>query len=330
MLFLGLVSTLLLSWQTQVSPENPRQELKRRLAAYAARDQKDPAALRPIAQLALEAVATAPTFEVWIEACSSPYVPERSGCRDALWRTLKQQDAPLLQRVRSGAALIRRGDKSAVSLVAQLVPKLTNRELASVASAVALLPASTAAPVLLRLLGSQEVADKTAACRALGAVDIAEVRAALQSVVAQSPPSLQPWNACQVARARLKEPDSMATISGYSRYMEGEDLLHAANVMLDIGNEQGVFLLRRLTRDAPSIVQLRAAERLAATDPDAAARIVDAKINDPDPRVRAHALVVERELKRPSDAALSKLLDKDELVQVRAAEAVLARTSHAQ
>ena len=319
-----LVGVLAVSVQTPASVENAAIELKRRLVEYEARDEKSAVALRPTAQLTLDLAVHSSVFQVWLEACTSPFTPTGGVCQDKLWRTVKEEKTPLVDRVRAAAALVRRGDKDAATVLSQLLPRLTNRELGAIATVVALLPTSSAAPVLLRLLSSEETTDKIAACRALGHVDTAEVRAALRAVVAQSSPSLQPWNACQIARARLKEPESVNTISGYSRYLEGEDLLDAAGAMLDIGNEQGGFLLRKLTREAPTLIQLQAAERLAESDPAAAARVTDAKLNDADPRARAQALSVERRLRRLATGVRSRLLDEDELVRVRAAEAVLA------
>ena len=94
--------------------------------------------------------------------------------------------------------------------------------------------------------------------------------------------------------------------------------------MLETGNDQGTFLLRRLTREATGVTQVRAAGYLAAHDAEAAGKVVDVKIADPQPAVRAEALVVERRLKRiPSSTVRARLVDSDALVQLRAGEAIL-------
>jgi hypothetical protein len=72
------------------------------------------------------------------------------------------------------------------------------------------------------------------------------------------------------------------------------------------------------------VIQLRAAEALAATDPDAAAKVVEARLDDLNPAVRAEALAVETRLERPpSERVRSRLADIDPVVRLRAAEAVL-------
>ena len=158
----------------------------------------------------------------------------------------------------------------------------------------------------------------------LGTIDTTEVRGELRAAVDRAMPGLSTWNTCMVARARLREPDSTIAISGFSRSMQGGDLLDAAMAMLEIGNEQGDFLLRKLTREAPGIVRVKAAEQLVGTDPAYATKFADIGMGDSDPAVRAEALILERRLHRaPSRVVRSKLVDADGLVQLRAAAAIL-------
>jgi hypothetical protein len=177
---------------------------------------------------------------------------------------------------------------------------------------------------LRKLLASTLVPEMVAACRTLGTIDTPEVRSALKEVVTQAPPSTDVWNACMVARARLKEPESVSTMSGYTHYMSGEPLLDAAEVMLLVGNEQGIDVLKKVTREASPIIQLRAAARLTSTDREYVARILEPRLHDVNAAVRAQALVVERRLSRtPTARVRSMLVDHDELVQLRAAETLL-------
>src|SRR5689334_22407688 len=94
--------------------------------------------------------------------------------------------------------------------------------------------------------------------------------------------------------------------------------------MADLGNENVIYVLQRIAHEGRPLSQMEAAARLADKDPAFAARLVDGRLADPDLEVRAAALVAERRLKRAPSAAVRKLLiDPAEIVQVRAAEAVL-------
>jgi hypothetical protein len=45
-------------------------------------------------------------------------------------------------------------------------------------------------------------------------------------------PGLRPWNPCMVARARLEESNRVLKLAGFSRALEGEDLMDTAQAML--------------------------------------------------------------------------------------------------
>ena len=323
LLALALTGALIVA---QISPpsHSTQLELKGRLSEYETREPKSPDALAAIAELAIDSNLKSNVFDVWLETCASQFVPAGSSCEKRLWETVKRPAAPARERARAAAVLSRGGDKGATAALGEIVSKMATRELVPLADDLRALPAETAVPMLSRMLSSSNTAEQIAACRALGYFDTSAVREALRAIVDASQPGLQPWNTCMVARARLKEPDAMLKLAGFSRGMEGEDLLDASETMLDNGNDQGTFLLRRLTREAAGATQLRAAAVLAATDPDAAAKVVDAKLDDPEPAVRAQALVTEARLKRsPSERVRRKLLDGDPIVQLRAAEALL-------
>jgi len=123
---------------------------------------------------------------------------------------------------------------------------------------------------------------------------------------------------------QLHEPDTAGAINGVTHEASPDALLDAADVMVATGNEQVVYILQRVAREGSRVSRMEAAGRLAESDPQLAARVVDEGLGDADPVVRARALVAEKGLKRPPSASVRKLLvDPDEIVQLRAAEAVL-------
>ena len=313
----------------QTGPAAPSMdEVKTRLQVYERRTasgRPDAEALAAVARMVVARALDSRRFDVWSQACLSGLAPETAQCQPRLLGALRQAAAPLADRSAAGAALARRGDKGATAEYFALVKDLPAKDLATIAPDLRALPEAQATPLLLRLLESPDSAHQIAACKVLGAIDTAQVRQALQAAVEKAAPGQDAWRNCMVARARLREPDSMLMISGYSRDMRQADLLDAATVMLEVGNEQGDYLLRKLTREAPGIVRLRAAEQITKTDAAYAARFVEGGLEDPDARVRAEALVLEKLLDRePSAKVRAGLVEADELVQLRAAEAILA------
>lgn len=322
-------TALALLWQQPPAAASARpsmQEIRSRLEAQEklTTRQPDPAAFARIAALAFERAARAPDRRVWFEACASQFSRNRPDCATRLQAVVNDVAIPLKDRAAAGAALVSRQVPGASTALYRLVMDLNTKQLAEVAPHLGVLPKSQSIPLLRKLLSSPVAGEQVAACRSLGTIDAPEVLPLLKEAVAQSLPSTEVWNACMVARARLREPDSVYTISGYTHYMAGEPLLNAAEVMLLVGNEQGVDVLKKVAREASPIVQLRAAAQLATTDAAFAARILEPRLQDANPAVRAQALVVERRLARtPSPRIRSMLLDSDGLVQLRAAETLM-------
>ncbi len=323
----GVLSLSIALGQVPRSKPPTMDEVNTRLKEYERQvDQgKDnPASLAAVARMVVARAMNSRRFEIWSDVCLSGFAPEGGDCQARLQSVLRNRTAPLPERSAAGAALARRGDKAAVREFLDLVKGLPADQLADIAPDLRALPDAEATPLLLRVLHSPDAADQATACRVLGAIDTPEVRNELRAAVDRATPGQSTWNTCMVARARLGEPDSTIAISGYSRGMQGEDLLDASMAMLEIGNEQGDFLLRKLTREAPGVVRLKAAGQLVATDPGYAAKFAGIGLGDPDPKVRAEALVLERRLHRaPARSVRSKLIDPDGLVQTRAAEAIL-------
>jgi hypothetical protein len=123
----------------------------------------------------------------------------------------------------------------------------------------------------------------------------------------------------------LNEPDAVVSLLGLSSHLEGRALLDAADTMLSLNDDRGLDLARKITRLSGGVVQIQAAERLAHTDPAYVTKLADAKLDDPDPAVSSAVLVLEQRLSRaPGSAVRARLIDSDETVRLRAAEAVLA------
>jgi HEAT repeat protein len=328
-LFFYLVAAFLSSEQARIpaTPQTTLQEIRTRLEAEEKRtpaDQPDPAIFGEIARLVFDRAAQSRSFPVWSEGCASKFAVERQDCTVRLWSVLKNTSAIVKDRATAGAALVNRKEPEATAALHGLVKGLDPRQLAQVARVLRALPDAQSVPLLAGLLSSPTPTDQVAACRVLGTIASVDVRPELQKAVAQAPPGTDVWNACMVARARLGEPDSVNTISGYTHYMSGDALLDAAEAMVTVGNEQGIDVLKKVGREASPMVQLAALEQLAGAESEYAARFAEPKLQDANRAVRAKALVVERRLNRtPSASIRAMLLDKDELVQLRAAEVVL-------
>jgi hypothetical protein len=164
-----------------------------------------------------------------------------------------------------------------------------------------------------------------AACRVLGRYDRPDVYRAPEDAVGNAQGGSPVWSVCTVARARLRVPDALLKLNGAIRSLEGPDLLDAVRVMVDTGHEQADFLLRKVTREAPPVVRLQAAQYIVPSDAEYASGFAVRGLQDDNPKVRAQALVLERALARaPAAPVRYALTDADDLVQLRAAEAILA------
>ena len=308
-------------------PQDSAGDIKALLTAYEKRDPSlppDPEALGKIARMVMAKAARSQTFRVWSEECGSSFVTDKAACDAKLQRVLDDKTKQLTMRAGAGAVLIKHQVPKAADRVFLLLKPLSPAQLTPLVGIVRQLPPDRAVPLLLRLLGSSADGDKVAACRELGTFDTPQVREALKTAAAAAPPGLQVWKACTLARVRLHEPDTAGAINGITHESGGDGLLDAIDVMSDLGNENVIYVLQRMAHEGRPLSQMEAAARLADKDPAFAARLVDSRLGDADPEVRAAALVAERRLKRtPSAAVLKLLIDPSEIVQVRAAEAVL-------
>jgi hypothetical protein len=308
-------------------PQGGATDIKALLTAYEKRDAAlppDPEALGKIARLVMAKTARSQLFRVWSEECASTFVTDKAGCDTKLRGVLDDTTKPVAMRVAAGAVLMKHGDAKASNTVLGLLNNLSTSDLIPLVPIVRQLPRDRAEGVLLKMLASPVEGDKIAACRALGAFDSPAVRQALHKTVTEAPPGLAVWKACTLARVQLKEPDTVGAINGISHEMTPDALLDAADVMVATANELVIHLLQRVAREGSPGARMDAARRLADLDPELAARVVDAGLGNADPDVRARALIAERHLKRAPSATVRKLLlDPIEIVQLRAAEAVL-------
>ena len=324
---------LLVALTVAQAPAPPRpiraieSDIKALLTVYEKRDPglpPDPAALEKIARMVLAKSARSQLFGVWSEECASTFVTDKAACDAKLQRVLDDTAKPVPVRAAAGAVLMKHQVAKAADRVFQLLKPLSAAQLTPIVGIVRQLPADHAVPVLLKVLASSDDTIKMAACRELGGFDTPQVREALKKAVAEAVPGLEVWRACTLARVRLQEPDTAGAINGITHESGADALVGAADVMSELGNENVVYVLQRMAHEGRPLAQMDAAARLADKDPEFAARLVDGRLADPDPEVRARALVAERRLKRAPSAAVRKLLiDPVEIVQVRAAEAIL-------
>ena len=330
MLLIISVLTMLAGGQPAAAPAAPPSvaEIRTRLDAYEKHAQQtgsaDPAALAPIARLAVTRALRSARFVDWTEACASNVVDAAADCRTRLWDVLNGTKESVARRAEAAAALMQLRDAKAADALVAVIKNLDTARLTPLAPIIGLMPESRALPFLLRLIESSSEASQVAACRALGRFDTPEVRAVLVKTVQAAPPGATVWATCMTARAKLKERDAVMSLWGYGRDLDGEAMLDVATVMIDAGDPRGMDFLRDLARRGTGRARLGAAERLVDDERELAIRSAELLVKDADPELRAAALVVERRLKRPPSATVRRMLaDPDPVVGLRAAEVVL-------
>ena len=305
----------------------PSPTVRARLAVYERRisetGRHDPAELAAMARTVIDGNRRSQKFAVWSEACASTTVEDTSGCTNRLWAVFNGPDQPLVKKAEAGAALIARGDAKAADAMFTLFSRLDPPKLVPLVPIVAQLPATRAVPLLIRLTEVPHDSAQASACRALGAFDTPESRAALGRMAGAHPPGTRTWLLCMVARGRLREPDAQPALSGYGHTLGGDDLVDAAAAMAETGQD-ATQLLTDLTRRGSARGRIAAATALVERNPEAAIRVADESLGSPDPSIRAASLELERKLKRePSRRVRERLVDPAEGVQIAAAEVAL-------
>jgi hypothetical protein len=329
MVVITIALTLLSSaWQVRDVPRTakPVEGARQRLAAYeqqVAAGKADPAILGAIAAAVLEGNAASTNPIAMTEACASDFA-KHADCSVKLWALARRSNAPLVDRARAAAVLVRAKDKDAPQYVLDLAAKATRPQLVSIAPALAVLPPDASLPLLLPLLNSPDPAEMTTACRLMSDIDARETRQAIQAFLVTVPRGTQPWFACVLAAARLGDPEAQQTSRSITTYLGGLDLVAAADVVQSTDQELAVSLLLQATRQARGVVRLEAADRLVSLRPEVASNIVAETLRETDPELRAAALLVHRHLKiEPGPDVRALMLDSDAGVRLRAAEAVL-------
>ena len=303
-------------------------ELRNQLSAYeerAAVGRAEAADLVAIANAVLQRTLRSTNPHAVVHTCSSPFAPDADGCASKLWAIAKRPAVALEHRASAAAALAHRGDKDAASYLYGLVKGAKPAQLATGAFTLMALPSERAVPLLEAMLKSGDPAVQVAACRTLAQVDSGESRQVLSTYLAAAPKGTGPWFACTIAAGKLGDPEAQRTTRFITNHLGPDDLLAASEVLLVEDQELALSLLMQATRQSRGMPQLEAAERLAPHRPDIATDIMEHALSNGDPLMRAAALELHRTLQlEPSREVRGLLLDPNPLVQVRAAEAVLA------
>lgn len=311
---------------SQRGPATP--SIPARLNAYEAHvaqtGHPDAEALASIARAVIEQGRRSRTFDTWSTACASTLVPDNEACGSRLHAVLDAADQTLTARAAAAAVLLERGDASGGVDLARILEKTATPKLTSLAPVIAKLPAGAAVPLLVRLARSGSEAAEEAACRALGGFDDPRSRAALRDIVSARPPGTRTWLVCMIARARLREPDTAGALWGYGHDLPVDDQTYVAQAMVEVGHDSAGTLLTDLTHRGSPLTKVEAALLLAPADPAAAGAVAGDAETDPDPKVRAAALDVERQLHRAPSATVRRLLvDPAAAVRLKAADVCL-------
>ena len=328
----ALVSAVLFLGFAQAAVAPPARptlgELRTRLGAYerkmAATGRPDAAELAAIANDVIEEGRRSATFSVWSQACASTMIPESADCSARLAAILNGPRETTTRRANAAAALIQKGDTAAAETVAGLLKPASLDMLTQLLPVIRQLPSRYAIPPLVRLSESPSPDDQGKSCEALSDFDVPEARTAVSKIVDQNPPGTPPWLLCMIARARLHEPTPPGAVAGYGDTLKGAGQLFAARVMLELGNDAAIQLLTDLTHRGDTTSRLIVADLLINAKPDAAIPVIETAEANPDPSIRAAALVSERRLNRaPSKTVRSMLVDTAGIVRLRAAEDVI-------
>jgi hypothetical protein len=300
-------------------------ELRTRLDAYerktAATKRDDPAELAAIASAVITETRRSTLFAVWVDACASTEVPESDDCSSRLWTVLNNTRETTVRRANAAVALTAKGEAAAADTLAGLLKTTPAPMLVQLLPVIRQLPARHAVPLLVRISQSPSRDDQAKSCEPLSDFDVPESHAALSTIVDGNPPGTGPWLLCMIARARLHDATPPGAIAGYGDTLKGLGQLFAARVMLELGNDAAVQLLEDLTHRGDPNSRLVAADLLIGARPEAAIPVIEAAESNPEPSIRALALLSERRLKRaPSKTVRSMLVDAAGAVRVRAAE----------
>jgi hypothetical protein len=264
-----------------------------------------------------------------VQACSSTFARDAE-CRAKLWALARKAGASRPHRVEAAAVLARRKDADAAPYLLQLVSGLPPAQLAPLAGALTAVPVEKSVPLLRRLLESDAAAAQEAACRVLREIDTGASREAIQAFLANAPRGTSAWNACTIAAAKLGDPAAQRLTTFISMHLAGDQLIDAADIMMDTDRDRAVSVLMQVTRESRGYPQFEAADRLANIRPEITTDIMEFGLGSDRPEMVAAALELHRSLRLdPNPPIRARMVDANPLVRLRAAETTLAAARRA-
>ena len=304
-------------------------ELHARLKQYEARaagtGHQVAAELAQIANAVLLTTAASNNADAVIHTCSSAFFKEAGNCATSLWQIAKRATAALAHRANAAKVLAARGDKQAKPYLLELVKSVPPDKLAASAAALLAIPAERAVPILAGMLQSGKPAAELSACRTLAQIDDAESGRVINAFLTSAPRGTPSWYACTIAAATLGDAEARRMTRFIHTYLADEDLIAAAEVLQSEDPELATSLLLQTTRQGNDFSRLDAADHLITMRPDLATDIMEFGLKSTDAMIRAAALELHRNLHaEPSRKVRALLLDPNPLVQLRAAETILA------
>lgn len=322
----ALVLAALLQSPAAAAPPTAAQ-LRARLVAYernAAANRPDPAELAAIATGVLQRATLSTNADAVVVACSSKVWTD-AGCSAKLWAIARRTTATLDTRAHASAALVALKDDAAAPFLYSLVKAAAPARLAAAAPTLKSLPARQSVPILAGMLGSKSPDAEVAACRTLAGIDAAESRQVISDYLSGAPPGTPSAYACILASAALGDPANVRMAGYITNHLSEDNLVAAAEVLMNVDRTRAISHFLQATRESRGLPRLDAAERLASLEPEAAQQVMEQSLADDRPEIRAAALELHRLMARePSREVRNLLLDPNPIVQVRAAETVLA------
>lgn len=302
-------------------------QIRARLTAYetqVAAGRADAAELESIAADTVWEVTNSADPVAVVQACSSTFARE-ADCSGKLWTLARNKTTALPHRVEAAAVLARRKDAGAAPYLLELVSALPAPRLAPLAPSLVAVPAQKSVPLLRGLLQSDVPAAQQAGCRTLGWIDTGDSREAIQAFLAAAPRGTHAWNACTLAAAKLGDPFAQRMAAFISMHLAGDELIDAADILMNEDRERAVSVLMQVTRESRGYPQLEAADRLANIRPEITTDIMHFALASNRPEMVAAALELHRSLRLEPDPLIrARMVDANPLIRLRAAETTLA------
>ena len=286
----------------------------------------DAGLLEPVAIATLQDIAGARDPEMQRAALVALAASRVEGARDRLAALPVTQENAIARDV----AAARAGDAEAVTRLtaAAATPAGGTQFLATALAELG----SSGEPGLIHLAGSTNRQVRTAAAKALGIQKTDPSRAALQGLMKDPDPLVRLW--ATVSLARHGDDQALSQVEQMLASPAPDVQLAAAEAW---EGRQGPWIaaIRPLLDNPDGLVRLDAARIIAPVDPDAARRVLDAALGDPNPVVRlesakaADSLVESHRTLFDLPTLRQRLRDSDPHVRLAVASALLklARSS---